>query len=239
MLVGAHAVFGTGGQFKAVLEAEHLVEFVDKAHYSFDFALDLVGGHEDVSVVLREATHAHKSVQSAAKLVTVHQTEFGNTFRQIAVTVRLTLVNKHSAGAVHRFNRVIFVVNFDNVHVVLVVIPVTATMPQLLVEDHRRFYLLVARLGVLLAPEVLEGVAQNHAFGEEERETGTFVEDVEQVKFLAEFAVIATFCFFQTSDILFKFRFLFKCSAVNTCKHFVFCISAPICAGNTCELEHF
>ena len=30
-------------------------------------------------------------------------------------------------------------------------------------------------LVVLLAPEVLEGIAQNHAFGEEERETGTLV----------------------------------------------------------------
>ena len=91
---------------------------------------------------------------------------------------------------------------------------------------------------MLLAPEVLECVTQNHSFGEEERETGTFVEDVEQVKFLAQFAVVTAFSLFKAGDVLVKFRFLFKRGAVNTGQHLVVDVAAPICTCNAGKFVH-
>ena len=97
---------------------------------ALDLVLDLVRGHEDVGVVLREAAHAHQTVQRAGQLVTVHQTQLAAAHGQVAVGPRLALVDQNAAGAVHGLDGEVHVVDHGGVHVLLVVIPVAGALPQ-------------------------------------------------------------------------------------------------------------
>ena len=239
LLVGTHAVFRTCGKFQLVLESEHLVEFVYQTYNAFDFFLYLVRSHEDVSIVLSKATNTHKSVQRTGKFVTVNKSKFRHTLGQVTVTVRFALVHQHSAGAVHGFDCVVFVVNLNHVHIVFVVIPVSAAMPKFLIENHWRFDFFITCQCVFFAPEIFQSVSQHHSFGEEKRETGTFVENVEKVQFLAQLAVVTAFGFFHAYDVFVQFQLLFKSRAVDTCQHFVFCVPTPIGTGNACKFENF
>ena len=150
----AHVVLGHGGELDLVGQGEGGVDLVEDLHHALNLVLHLLGGHEDVRVVLGEAADAEQPVQSAGQLVAVHYAQLRHAQRQIAVGVRLALVHQHSAGAVHGLDRVVLSVDDGGVHVVLVVIPVAAAVPELLVEYDGRGHLDVAVALVHLAPVV-------------------------------------------------------------------------------------
>ena len=54
----------------------------------FDLVFDLLGGAEDVGVVLREAADAEQAVHGAGALVAVDVAEFGVALREVAVGLR-------------------------------------------------------------------------------------------------------------------------------------------------------
>lgn len=91
-----------------------------------------------MSVVLREASHSEQAVKRAFKFVTMHKSEFTHTKRQIAIAVRLALVHHNSARAVHGFYAIDFIIDDCGIHIVLVVIPVSAGFPKMTVHNHRR-----------------------------------------------------------------------------------------------------
>ena len=88
-----------------------------------------------MSIVLSEATNSEKTVESALKLVAVNKTELADSHRKLTVGVRLILINENSAGAVHRLNAEGLLVDLGGIHIVLIVIPVTAGFPELTVHD--------------------------------------------------------------------------------------------------------
>ena len=130
ILFRADAVVGAGGKFHVILETEQAVNLVDQTDNAFDFGGYLLGRHINVRVVLSETTNSHKSVELPRTLVTMNESEFAYSHREILITSRFEFINKHSARAVHRFDSVIFVVHLGGVHVFLIMIPVTGSFPK-------------------------------------------------------------------------------------------------------------
>ena len=91
-----------------------------------------------MSFVLGETSHSEQAVKRAFKFVTMHKSEFTDAQGQIAIAVRLALVHHNSARAVHGFYAIDFIVDDCGIHIVLVVIPVSAGFPQMAVHNHRR-----------------------------------------------------------------------------------------------------
>ena len=158
ILVGAHGVLGARGQFDVVGEAELVVDGRDQIGHADDFLGQLVGAHEQMRVVLVEATDAEQAVQSALELVAVNQADFARANRQLAIAMRLGRIDQHAAGAVHRLDAVLLFIDRRRVHVVLVVVPVAGGLPEVTVHDLRRGDFHIARGVMDLAPVVEQGV---------------------------------------------------------------------------------
>ena len=237
VLIGAHGVVGAGGKLHMVLEAELLVHRVDKAHDAHDLVGELVGAHEQVRIVLVEAAHAEQAVQGAAHLVAVHRADLAGADGQVAIAARLGGVHEHAAGAVHRLDAILFIVDDGGVHVVLVMVPVARGHPQLLVHDHGRGDLDVAGLAMDLAPVVEQRVLEHHAVGQEEREARGLLAHHEQVHLAADLAVVALLGLFEVVQILVKLGLLEERRAVEALQLLAACVGTPIGACQLHELD--
>ena len=204
VLIASHGIFRLGGKFDVILKAERVVDLVNKFNNAFDLVLYLFARHKDMRVILRKASHAHKSVKRAGKLVAVNKSEFSNSERQVFIRMHLCFINKYAAGAVHRLDSVILIVYHCGIHIFLVMIPVTASFPQSAVEYHRGLNLIIARFAMYLTPVVDQCVFKHHAFRQEERESRSFFHYREQLKLLAYFSVIALFRFLKHFKMLLK-----------------------------------
>ena len=142
--------------------------------------------------------------------------------------MRLVLINQHAAGAVHRLDGVILAVDDGGVHVVLVVIPVAAAVPELLVEDDGRGDLHIAIALVALAPVVEQRIFQHHALRQEEREARALVGHHEQAQLLAELAVVAALGLLQTLQIRVELLLLREGDAVDALQGLAIAVAAPV-----------
>ena len=190
-----------------------------------------------MGIVLGEGTYAHQSVERAVEFVAVNVAQFAHAKRKFTVAVIAGLVDEHSARAVHRLDGVFVAVDFREVHVFFIVVPVAGAVPQIRVEDHRGLDFLVARLRVFFAPEVFELVADNHSLGMEERETRSFFVHREQVQFLAELSVVALLRFFEACQVFVKLRFFREGCSVYALEHLVVRVRVPVGACQACQLE--
>ena len=220
-----------------VLEAEERVHIVDEFGHALDLILDLIGRHEDVRIVLREAADAEQTVQRAGQLVAVHDAELADTQRQVTVGVRLGLIDQHAAGAVHRLERERHIVDDGRIHIIFIVIPVAAAVPEILVEHDRRRDLDIAGLLMDLAPVVDELVFEHHAVGQEEREARALVHEREQAELLAKLAVVTLFGLFDAGQIRVELLLLREAGAVDALEHLAAAVAAPVGAGDARELD--
>jgi len=76
-------------------------------------------------------------MQCTGQLMSMHQAQLAAANRQLSIGVRLISVNQHTARAVHGFYGIVHLINLGEVHVFFVMIPVTAGLPQLTVQNHR------------------------------------------------------------------------------------------------------
>ena len=116
-------------------------------------------------------------------------------------------------------------------------VPVAGTVPQLLVEDEGGADLQIAGLAVQLPPVAFQGIAKGHTLGQEHRESGAFLKDVEELQLFAQFAVIPLFGLFQHLQVLFQHRSLGEADAVHPAQHPVVGVAAPIGAGALGQLD--
>ena len=237
LLVRADVILRHGGQLHVVLEAEERVHIVDELGHALDLVLDLIGRHEDVRIVLREAADAEQAVQGAGQLMAVHDAELADTQRQVTVGVRLGLIDQHTARAVHRLERERHIVDDGRIHIIFIVIPVAAAVPEILVEHDRRRDLDIAGLLMDLAPVVDELVFEHHAVGQEEREARALVHEREQAELLAELAVVALLGLFDAGQIRIELLLLREAGAVNALEHLAVAVAAPVGAGDARELD--
>ena len=237
VLVGAHGVLGARGELDAVREAKLRVVGRDEVRDVRDLLGDLVRADEEVRVVLRELADAEQAVQGALELVTVVKAGLGELERQIAIAARLVLVDEACAGTVHRLDRVVFLVDLRRVHVGLVVVPVARGLPQSAGEDDRRLDLLVAELGLHLVPVVHEGVADDHAVGQPEREARAGVVHHEELHLLADLAVVAACGLLKHLQVLLERLLGAEGDAVDAREHLVVLVALPVGARDTGKLE--
>ena len=160
--------------------------------------------------------------------MTVNESEFSHSHRQISVTVRLALVYHNAAGAVHRFYAIDFVVDYRRIHIVLIVIPMSAGLPKVSVHYHRSGYFDVIVSVMDFSPIVDKRVLYRHTFRQEERESRSFVAEHKELHFLPYSAVVAFFRFFDKFEIIVEFLLGSERRALNTGEHFVVFIVFPI-----------
>ena len=231
VLLGAHRVLRLGGQFNVILKAKGAVHTVDQLYHALDFVLDLLPGHKDVGIVLGKATHPHQPMQCAGQLMPVHNAQLAHTQRQILVGVHFVLIHQNTAGAVHRLNGKVLVVNNGGVHIFFIVVPVTAALPQLAAEDNGSRDLLIPGSRVDLAPVVDQLVLEDHTLGQEEREPGTFLHNGKQLQLLAQLAVIPLLGLLQHLQVGLQHRRFGECSTVHATEHFILGVTPPVSAG--------
>ncbi len=152
-LVRADALLGPRRELDGQLagEAEVLIGRQDQVVDLQALLGHLLLGAEDVRVVLREGAHAQQPVQRARRLVAVHDAEFGEPQRQLAIRAQAVLEDLDVARAVHRLDGedalVLGVLAGRGrlEHVLAEPAPVARGLPQRLVEQLRRVdFLIVA-----------------------------------------------------------------------------------------------
>lgn len=84
-----------------VVEVECLEDIEDDIHHFEELVFDLLGGAEDVCIVLRKSAYAGQSMEFARLLVAVYGAEFGDTQGQFAIAAREGAEDFAVVGAVH------------------------------------------------------------------------------------------------------------------------------------------
>ena len=190
-----------------------------------------------MSVILSKTAHTHKSVKSSGKLMAVNKSKLRHALRKITIRMNTALIYKHSAGTVHRLNRIVIAVNNGCIHIVLIMIPVTRPMPQVLIQYNRGFDLLISVFTVLLTPEILKNITQNHSLRQEERKSRSLLINIKQIKLPSELSVITLFSFLHPLKVGVKLLLCRKCHTIDTLKHFVFTVALPVCSRTLNQLE--
>lgn len=72
-----------------VLEAELLIDGVDQANHADDLVGELLGGDEQMGVVLVEAADAEQAVERTPELVSVDEADLTGADGQLAIAMRL------------------------------------------------------------------------------------------------------------------------------------------------------
>src|SRR5450759_1683889 len=237
-LVAADALVGPGAELDLdIAEAEGRVDVVHEAYDAADLVFELLGGAVDVRVVLGEVAHAEEAVKHAAHLVPVNAAELGHAQRQVAVGAPAALVDEQAAGAVHGLHGVGLLIDLGEVHVVLVVVPVAAALPELAAQDHRRADLLVTGAHVLGAPEVDHRVPETHALGVEEGEAGALLVKAEEIEVAADAPVVALAGQLEGLEVRGQLFLGGEGRAVHAGEHGLVLVAAPVGAGEAGELE--
>ena len=140
---------------------------------------------------------------------------------------------------VHRFHKVIDIVDFHRgIHAVLVEPEVSAGFPEICAPDMRRIQQVIAVRHVLAAPESFDEVADERTARMPQDKAGTDgFGNAEQVKFFADFAVVALFGFFDFLEILSEFFLIGERGAVNTGQHRIGFLAPVIRTGNAGQFE--
>lgn len=205
-----------------VRQTESCIDLIEKTDRFLDDVFNLVRHHEDVGIILGKAADTEQTMKGTGQFMTVNKTQFTDTQRQVTVGMGLTVIDQHATGAVHRFDGIIFAVNLREVHIFLIVIPVTARFPKLAVHDHRRGNFIIVILAMNFTPVIDEFVAKDHAVWQEERKARAVVAQHEETKLFAQFPVVTLFCFFQHMEIGFQVFLAGKSRAIDALEHLVF-----------------
>lgn len=116
-LVRAHGIIRTRGKLCRIGKTERAVYFIEEVDRMLDLFFDLRWRQEQMCIILREIADTEQAVKLTRFLMTMHETELTKAQRQITIAVLMRLINQHAARAVHRLDRIIFIVNLREVHV--------------------------------------------------------------------------------------------------------------------------
>ena len=142
----------------------------------------LIIGTEDMGIVLLEPPDSGQTSQSTGELITVEDAKVRNSPWQLTVTSLPVTKQETVTRAVHGLQPVCILFNIKCKHILLVVLPMSRSLPQLGVVHVRSDDLLVITLPVLLPEKVKESIVNACAMRQEE--TTSRAELVEKEKFL-------------------------------------------------------
>ena len=200
----------------------------------FDFGFDLRRHAEDVGVVLGEAANAQQAVHGAGALIAIDVAEFGVALGQVAIAFGRVLVDEDMAGAVHRLEAVLGVVELHGrVHVFAVVCLVAGDLPELPAHDMRGKHHIVTTTDTFFAHPVFHGLADQAALGMPEDEAGSGdLLDGKEVELLAEHAMVASLDLFEPGKVRLEVLFVEEGGAVDALELLVFLVAEPVGAGD-------
>ena len=230
-----------GDAHPEVGEGERAVRLVDHVEHQVDLALDLVRHGEHVAVVLREAAHAREARQFPALLIAVVRGRAGPAHRQLAVRVRVLLVEHHEVRAVHRLQvvRVLVLQLHGRIHRV-VLLQVARDLVQAALGDVRDPDGDVSAGLLALDDEVLHQASQHGAARIEQRKPAAdLVDDREQLELLAKLAMVALLGFLHHGEVRDEFLLRLEREAIDARELVVLLAPAPVRAGEDVELERF
>ena len=116
-------------------------------------------------------------------------------------------------------------------------IPMAAGLPQLLAHHDRGLDELIAFLRMLLIPELLQHIAQDHAVRQKDRHAGRIFAHHEQSELAAQLLMIALLRLFQQLQMLLELFLRLEAYTVDALQHLVVRIAFPVCAGMLEQLE--
>src|SRR6266702_4076312 len=228
-------------------QAERPEHLLHQAHDARDLLLDLRLHEVDVRVVLLELADAGEAPQRARRLVAVAHVGGEVAERQLAVAALPHPIYQVVRRAVHRLQRLgeallerqalVRLGVEDEEHVLPVLAPVAALLPQPLVEEERRLHLLVA----VLLHEPVHGVAQHveerRAVRQPERGARRILVEGEQPERRPELAVVALLRLLEAQEVLLELLLVEELGAVDALQHRVLRIASPVGAGDVHELD--
>ncbi len=188
-------------------------------------------------VILREAAHAEHAVQRAGQLMAVNNAQLAVAQRQLLIRVRLKLVNKNAAGAVHWLYRKILTVNDGGVHIIFIVIPMPGGFPKGAAHDLRGGNLHIVPLSVYLAPVIDKRIFQHHALWQIKRKAGRFIAERKETQLTPKLPVVTALCLLNAGKVLIQLLLLREGDAVNTLERLAAAVAAPVGAVAGGELD--
>ena len=238
LLFGSHGILRPGGKLDAIREPEDVgINVATQLHDSLDFFLHNLRRAVQMRIVLREAANAHQSVEHARTLVPVDDAEFRHAQGKISIAPDLRLVDQYSAGTVHGFHGERTLVDFGEIHIVAIVIPVPGLDPEAPVEDEGRPYFRITVLQVHLSPEFHDRVHNDHAARMKERESRSFALEAEQIEFNAKFPVVAAPRFFKPLQMGFQILLRGERGSIHAGKHWILLAAPPVRPRNGKKFE--
>ncbi len=92
-----------------------------------------------MGIILGELPNSEKPVYDAAGLVSVHQAKLRNPHWKLAIRMLSGFINQAAARAVHRLYGIGGIIETCEVHILFIVVPMAASVPELLIEDYAVF----------------------------------------------------------------------------------------------------
>jgi hypothetical protein len=124
-----------------------------------------------MGIVLSESSHSKEPVKDAAPLIAINRTQFGPAKGEFPVRSQSGLIDHDMKWAVHRFQVITLLVNFNRrIHVVFVEPEMARCLPETVPADVRGIKNLVAAFPMPLAPMVFDHGSKPGALGVPENE---------------------------------------------------------------------
>ena len=142
-------IFRSGWQFEFELKAEGWVNIIQEIQAPHDFLHDLFWHAENVSIILLEPSHSGQPSQSATDFISVQHSEVSISDRQFSVRPDSAVKHQAMAWTIHGLHSESLILDFQDEHVVLVVLVMAWSLPQLEIEDVGRQDLTVSSHSVL------------------------------------------------------------------------------------------
>ena len=137
------------GEIEFELETENTIDVIKEVEDTKDFSHDLVRHAEDVGIILLEPADTSETRESTSDLISVEDTEVTVSDGQLFVGADSVIEHEAMARAVHGLHAKALRLNLEEVDVILVILVVTRSLPELQVEHVGGDDLIVASHSVL------------------------------------------------------------------------------------------
>ena len=222
-----------------LLEAEGTEHRKAEAQHLKDLVPHLVGGDEEVGIILRKAADTEQAMERPRLLVAVDGAKLGPTEWQLTIGVLAVLVDHDMEGTVHRLDVVVALVHLHRrVHPLLVEAEVTALLPEPGTTDVGGIDHLIAVCVVLRPPEVLDLLPDAGPLGVPVDQAGSrLLMEREEVELLAQAPVVPPLDIGDALQIEAQLLAILPGCPVDAGQHRIGLLAPPVRPGDAHELE--
>ena len=115
--------------------------------------------------------------------------------------------------------------------------PVTGTLPQLTIQNHRSADFLITITAMYLTPVINQLIADNHTIWMEEWEAWAFLMNAKEIQLLAQLAMVTLGSLLQHLQISIQIILLLKGSTIDTLQHLILFTATPVSTSHTLQLQ--